>query len=120
MKSIWFKRLKKEVEELSPHFVFRHIKWGFWRIYWKDHYFHEVFEEMPSNGYSFEAYDPRLEEQSYYEEFEDQPEFVRRIKNFVEGYYDSIGTIRRRFYQLRNDREFFERSHNAYKQAVVK
>ena len=120
MQSHWFKRFKKETENLSPHFRFKYLKLGFWRIYWKDHYFHEVFEEMPPIGYDFEGYDPRLERQEYYEEFEEHTDLVRKIKNYVEGYYDSTDRARRRFFNLRHDAEFFEASQKAYQQITVK
>lgn len=93
---------------------------GFWRVYWKDHYFSECFEEMPPLGHNIEAYDPRLSSQKYYEEFEDHVETVRTIKNFKEGYYDGIQSAKRRFYQLMHQPEFFERSKNAYKNMMVK
>lgn len=93
---------------------------GFYRIYWKDAYLHEVYSEMPPKGYDQESFDPRLDSLSYYQEFEDEVETVRTVKNFVEGYYDSIDKIRTRVYLLRNNQEFAEKAHNAYAQHIVK
>ena len=98
----------------------RRGKLGFHRIYFKQAYVHEIYEEMPLEGYDLESYDPRVENQSYYEEYEDNPELVRKIKNYVEGYIDSIGRIKTRVYMLKNDREFYENAVNAYKQVVLK
>lgn len=118
--SVWFKRLQKELKKLSPHIRIRRIKMGFYRIFWDDAYLHEVYSNMPFKGYDIEHTDPRLENQSYYEEFEDEVETVRTVKNFVEGYYDTLDAIKTRVYMMRNDKEFNERSHNAYKQFIVK
>jgi hypothetical protein len=118
--SIWFKRFIKECKAISPHIRIKRVKMGFYRIYWKDAYLHEVYEDMPFKGYDIETEDPRLENKSYYEEYEDNVSLIRTIKNYVEGYYDSIDTIKTRVYMLRNDKEFAERSHNAYKQVYIK
>lgn len=120
MESPWFKRLIKELPQISSQIRIKRIKLGFWRIYFKHFYIHEVFEEMPEVGFMFEGYDPRIESQSYYEEYEDNPELIRKIKNYIEGYRDSIKTIKTRIYMLRNNNEFYERSKNAYKQMTVK
>ena len=120
MKSLWFKRLKKEVERISPHIRFKRLKMGFWRIYFQNAYLHEVYEEMEILGRDIVAYDPRLESRSYYEEYEDHVSSVRTIKNYKEGYYDSIGTITRRLYMLRNSAEFNQNARQLYSQVVVK
>lgn len=120
MKSIWFKRFIKELPQISSQLRVKRIKLGFYRIYFKHFYIHEVFEEMPEMGFMIDNYDPRLESQSYYEEYEDNAELTRKIKNYIEGYRDSIKTIKTRIYMLRNNKEFYERSQNAYKQMVVK
>ena len=45
---------------------------------------------MPRTGYDWVDTDPRLESQKYYEQYEDEIKMVREIKNFVEGYEDSM------------------------------
>jgi hypothetical protein len=93
---------------------------GFYRIFFRDAYIHEVYEEMPMVGYDFEADDSRFEDQKYYEEFEDNTELIRKVKNYVEGYYESIQRIRTRTYMMKNNYEFYKEATNAYKQLVVK
>lgn len=83
-------------------------------------YIHEVYKEMPQVGYDYDDLDPRFEDKKYHEEFEDSNELTRKVKNYVEGYYDSLDRIRTRVYMMKNDKEFNERATNAYKQMVVK
>ena len=118
--SRWFKRLQKECRKLSPHIHIKRVKMGFYRIYWKDAYIHEVYGDMPYIGYDIEEEDPRLENQSYYEEYEDNVETIRTIKNFVEGYYDSIDKIKTRVYLLKNNEDFAKQAQEAYKQIYIK
>lgn len=106
--------------QLSKHIRLKRIKLGFYRIFFRDAYIHEVYEEMPMVGYDIEAYDPRFESQQYFEEFEDNVELIRTIKNYVEGYYDSINTVKRRLYMLKNDNEFYNNATKAYQQLNVK
>ena len=116
----WFRRLYKEVSDIDPYIRFKRLKYGFWRIYWKQAYIHEVYEEMPIIGYMIDEVDDRFENQKYYEEYEDNTELIRKIKNYVEGYWDSINKIKRRIYLFKNNQEFYQRSINAYKQIKVK
>ena len=118
--SSWFKRFVRECKAISPHIRIVPIKMGFYRIYWKDAYIHEVYSEMPPKGYDIEIEDPRIESKSYYEEYEDQVSLIRTVKNFVEGYYDSIDKIKTRVFLLRNNQEFAKNAHNAYAQTVIK
>lgn len=75
---------------------------------------------MPEHGYDLDDLDPRFESQRYYEEFEDQAELTRNIKNYVEGYWESLDRIRTRTYLMRNNQEFNKSATNAYKQMVIK
>lgn len=118
--SRWFKRLVRECKKISPHIRFRRIKQGFYRVYWKEAYIHEVYKDMPIKGYDIESYNQRLEDRSYYEEYEDNVDMIRTIKNFVEGYHDSIDKIRTRIYMFKNNDEMYQTAKNAYKQMVVK
>src|SRR3990167_4842855 len=113
-KSNWFKRFERDVKKISPYIHMKKIKLGFWRIYFKNAYVHEVYEEMPEHGYDLDVYDPRLENQSYFEQFEDNAEFTRKIKNYVEGYWDSFRRLQTRVYLLKHNREHYERSERAY------
>ena len=75
---------------------------------------------MPQYGYDIEEDDIRFINQSYYEEFEDSAKLTRQIKNYVEGYWDSIDRIRTRVYLFRNDQEFAKNANEAYRQFIVK
>ena len=118
--SRWFKRLVRECKRISPYIRFKRIKMGFYRVYWKDAYIHECYKDMPYKGYTIETYDPRLENRSYYEEFEDNVKLIRNIKNFVEGYFDSIDKIRTRVYMFKNNDEMYQTAKKAYRQMVIK
>lgn len=117
--SYWFQKLKKDVEKMDPHIRFQRIQLGFYRLYWQDAYLHEVYKEMPQYGYDIDDLDPRLDDKSYFEEFEDSVKLTRNIKNYVEGYWDSLDKIRTRLYMIRNDQEFNENARKAYKQMYV-
>ncbi len=118
--SRWFKRFKEECESFSPHVRFKEIKLGFYRIYYKGFYIGEAYKEMPPHGYDKVEEDPRFQEQSYYEEYEDNAKLTREIKNFVEGYWDASDQFRTRMYMLRNDDEFYKTSRDAYKSVYIK
>lgn len=118
--SRWFRRFVRDCKHISKHIRIKRIKYGFYRIYWKEAYLYEVYKEMPIKGYDIEDLDPRLENRSYFEEYEDRAELTRKIKNFVEGYYDALDVIKTRVYMLRHNKEFNERTHNAYKTMYVK
>lgn len=118
--SRWFRRLKKECKKISPYIRFKRIRLGFYRIYWKQAYIHEVYKDMPEIGYDIEAYNPRLEDKSYLEEREDNIDMIRNIKNYVEGYRDSIERIKTKSYLMKHNKEFHDSAVRAYSQVVVK
>lgn len=118
--SRWFKRFLKDVKKISSHIRVKRIKLGFYRLYYDDAYLHEVYKEMPQYGYDIDDLDPRFESQKYWEEFEDNAELTRKIKNYVEGYWDSIDRIKTRVYLMRTNKEFVKSAKNAYKQMYVK
>lgn len=116
----WFRRFYRDCKKISPLIRFKKIKFGFYRIYWKNAYIGECYDNMPPKGYDKEEDDVRYMNQSYYEEYEDKAKLTRQIKNFVEGYYDSINTIRTRIYMLKNDYEFRNNSQKAFRSFYVK
>lgn len=118
--SIWFRRLVRECEKISPHIRFVKIKMGFYRIYWRGAYIHEVFKEMPHRGYDWVEKNPYLQSKKYYQEYEDNIEMIRKVKNYKEGYYDAIKRIKIRVHQMNNDKEFYKNARNAYKQMKIK
>ena len=116
----WFRRFYRDCKKISPLIRFKKIKFGFYRIYWKNAYIGECYDNMPPKGYDKEEDDVRYMNQSYYEEYEDKAKLTRQIKNFVEGYYDSINTIRTRIYMLKNDYEFRNNAQKAFRSFYVK
>ena len=118
--SRWFRRLVKDINKIDKYLRLKRIKFGFYRIYWKNVYIHEIYKECPLYGYDFEVEDPAFESQKYYEEYEDNAEYIRNIKNFKEGYWDSLNKIRTRVWMLRHDKEFNENATKAYQQTVIK
>lgn len=122
--TIWYKRFKKECERMSPHIRFKPIKYGFVRIYWvggcEPAYMHECYKWMPYKGYDIEEKDPRFQSKKYFEEYEDQAELTLKIKNFVEGYWDAIKTMKKRVYMMKNNKEFYNTAKNAYRNVRVK
>jgi len=118
--SIWFQRLVKDAKKISPHIRIKHAKLGFYRIYWKQIYVHEIYKEAPLHGYDFEIVDPRLEDRRYFEEYEDTNEITRKIKNYKEGYWDALDTIKTRVYMMRHSKEFYDNAEKAYKQVAIR
>lgn len=116
----WFRRLVKDCKKISPHIRIKRIKLGFYRIYWKQAYIHEIYKEMPQNGHDIEEVDPMFEDKEYGEKWEDQAEMTRKIKNYVEGYFDSLDRIRTRSWLMKHDDEYNKKATQAYKQMVVK
>lgn len=120
MGNIWFRRFVNECKKISPLIRFKRIKFGFYRIYWKGAYIGECYDNMPPEGYDKLEDDVRFMNQSYYEEYEDSAKLTRQIKNFVEGYYDSIDKIKTNIYQLKHSHEHREAARKAYAQFYVK
>lgn len=121
--SYWFKRFQKDAKKISPYIKFKRIKYGYYRIYWagsgENAYLGECSKEMPEKGYDIEEKDIRLESKEYYEEFEDQIELTNKIKNFVEGYWDSIDSLATRVYKLKHDKEFYKTATEGFRQMRV-
>ena len=118
--TLWFRRLVKDCKKISPHIRIKRIRLGFYRIYWKQAYIHEIYKEMPQNGYDIEEVDPRFEDKQYAEEWEDQVEMTRKLKNYIEGYWDSLDTIRTRSWLMKHNAEYNKSATEAYSQMVVK
>ena len=118
--SRWFRRLVKDCKQISSQIRFKRIRLGFYRIYWKQAYIHEVYKDMPEVGYNIDEYNPRFENRSYQEEREDRVDLTRNIKNYVEGYWDALDRIRTRSYLMKHDKEHNKMATQAYSQMVVK
>lgn len=117
--SRWFRRLYRECKKISPHIRFKRIKYGFYRIYYRSAYLHEAYKEMPMMGYDIVENDMRMESRKYFQEYEDQGELTRKIKNYKEGYFDAIDRIRTRVYLMRTQKEFYDNAREAYKTVVI-
>ncbi len=118
--SRWFRRLAKDIEKIDPYLRLKRIKYGFYRIFWKGVYVHEIYKECPLVGYDIVEDDYRMENQKYFEEYEDNGELVRKIKNYKEGYWDALDRIRTRAYMMRHDKEFNENATKRYQTMTVK
>lgn len=118
--SRWFRRLYKDCKKISTHVKFKRIKLGFYRIYFDDAYIYEVYKEMPEHGYDIEDLDVNLVSQKYAEKYEDRIALTRKIKNFVEGYWEALDAIRTRVYMMKHDADFNKKAHLRYATMVVK
>lgn len=118
--SRWFRRFLKDCRKISPHIRVKRIKHGFFRIYWRDAYIGECYKEMPLNGHDIDDLNMNLVSQKYYEKYEDRTELTRKIKNFVEGYWESLDKIRTRTWMVLHDKEFHKQATQGYKQMVIK
>ncbi len=118
--SYWFRRFVGELYKMSPYFKIRRIRHGFYRIYWKDAYVHEVYKEMPRKGYVWYTESPYKESLKLMLEYEQDGEIQRKVKNFVEGYDDAMRAVKLRVYQFKNNDEHYRTAKDMYKQLVIK
>lgn len=118
--SYWFKRLIRELYKTSKDIKVVKIRCGFFRIYWKEAYVHEVYKDMPPRGYSWYTESPYRESLRLVQEWEQDGEIQRKVKNFVEGYYEASKAIMIRIYQFKNDTEHYNIAKDMYKHVVIK
>ena len=118
--SLWFRRFVKDCKKISPYIRVKAIKHGFFRIYWKQAYIHEVYKEMPQHGHDIYENDMRFQDKKYFEEYEDRAEMTRKIKNYVEGYWDALDTVQTRAWLMQNNKEFNETATKRYQTVVIK
>lgn len=118
--SYWFRRLIRELYANSKYFRVRRIRHGFFRIYWKDAYVHEVYKEMPMRGYVWYTESPYKDSLKLVLEYEQDGEIQRKVKNFVEGYQEASKAIKLRTYQFKNNDEHYKLAKDMYKQVVIK
>ena len=45
---------------------------------------------------------------------------VRKVKNFVEGYWEVLDRVRTKAYLMKNNKEFYETASKGYQTMVVK
>lgn len=118
--SYYFKRIIEEARKISPHIRFKRIKYGFYRIYYKSAYIGECSKDMTQIGYDIEAKNYHFEDKRYFQEYEDTIDSTARLKNFREGYWQTLDRLRTRIYMFRHDKEFYERALKGYSQMRVK
>lgn len=118
--SKWFRRLKKDCKKISPYIRFVRIHHNFFRVYYKQAYVHEVYREMPQYGHDIYEKDVRFISQKYYEEYEDRATMTNKIKNYREGYWDSLDRIRTRVWMMKHDNEYYQQAKRRYQTAVIK
>lgn len=120
----WYRRFRKEAEAMSPHIRFKRIKFGFVRIFWVGDgvsaYITECSKDMPQIGYDIEEKNHQLESKDYFEEYEDHAELIQKIKNYREGYWDSIARLKINIYMMKNNSAHREEAQKAYQQFIVK
>jgi len=121
--SYWFKRFQKDIKKMSENICFVRIKYGYYRIYWmgsgENAYLGECTKNMPFKGYDLIDKDIYLESQKHYEQYEDQIEYIQKLKNFVEGYVDLMDSIMTRVYMMKHNKEFYKTAVNGYRQMRV-
>ena len=118
--SPWFRRFVRDLYRMSKHFKVRRIRCGFYRVYWKNAYVHEVYKEMPYRGYVWYTESPYVDSLKLVQEWEQDGEIQRKVKNFVEGYSESSKAVKIRIYQFKNNDERYRIAKDMYKQAVIK
>lgn len=118
--SYWFRRLMRDLNKMSKHFKVRRIRAGFYRIYWKEAYVHEVYKEMPERGYVWYTDSPYKHSLKLMQEYEQDGVIQRKVKNFVEGYREAQRAIKLRMYQFKNNDEHYQTAKDMYKQIVIK
>jgi hypothetical protein len=118
--SKWFRRLCRELKQRSKHYRIVPIRHGFYRVYWKDAYVHEMYKEMPYRGYQWYTDSPYKDSLKLMEQMEEDGEIQRKIKNFVEGYTEASKAIQLREFQFKNNPEHYQVAKDMYKTVVIK
>ena len=118
--SQYFRRLVKELYSRSKYYRVVRIREGFFRIYWKDAYVHEMYKEMPYRGYVWYSESPYKGSLKLMQEYEQDGEIQRKVKNFVEGYSEASKAIRLREFQFKNDAEHYKMAKDMYSRVVIK
>lgn len=118
--SRWFRRLVEETKRMSPHIRFKRIKGGFYRIYYRQAYIAECSKFMPEVGYDINERALGFEDYSYYQDYHDTADTTLRVKNFVEGYWETKTKLQTRLFQMNHSKEHYEKARQGYSQMRVK
>lgn len=118
--NFWFNRLLKEAKKISPHLRFKRIKYGFYRIYLKDAYIGECSKDMSEKGYDIEEKNYHMEDTQYRQQFEDNIDSTARLKNFKEGYWETLDKLKTRVFLFKHNPEFHKNATQGYKTMRIK
>lgn len=105
---------------MSKHIKVRRIRHGFFRIYFKEAYVHEVYKELPYKGYVWYTESPYKDSLKLSLAWEQDGEIQRKVKNYVEGYSEALKAIKLRVYQFKNNEEHYRLAKDMYKHVVIK
>ena len=118
--SPWFRRFVRDLYRISKHIRVVRIRCGFFRVYYKDAYVHEVYKEMPYRGYVWYTESPYKDSLRLVQEWEQDGEIQRKVKNFVEGYSEATHAVKLRIYQFKNNDEHYQIAKDMYRTCVIK
>ena len=118
--SYWFNRLQKDAKKISKYLRFKRIKYGFYRIYYKDAYIGECSKDMTQVGYDVEEKNWNYEDKSFALDHEDLIDQTAKLKNFREGYWNTLDMLRTRVYMFRHNKEMYKNALQGYKQMRIK
>ena len=118
--TLWFRRLVGEAKRISPYINFKQIRNGFFRIYYKQAYIGECYSRMPQFGYDIAERAQGLEDYSFFQQHHDTTDSTLRMKNFVEGYWETVKRLRTKVFMFRHNREFYETARRGYSQMRIK
>lgn len=118
--SYYFRRLLKDAAKISPYIRFKRIKYGFYRIYYKAAYIGECSKDMNQKGHDIEEKNWNLEDAKYYDEYHDLMDQTAKLKNFREGYWETLDRLKTRIFMFKHNKEFYEQARQGYAQLRVK
>lgn len=118
--SRYFRRIVNEAKKISPHIRFKRIKHGFYRIYFRNAYIGECSKDMNLIGHDIEEKNWNMEDFSYYRQMDDLADQTARLKNFREGYVETLDMLRTRTFMIKHNKEFYERARQGYSQLRIK
>lgn len=118
--SRWFRRFLKDCKRISKHIRVKRIKHGFYRVYFRHGYIGECYKEMSPKGYDIDEIDNRFEDRKFWESREDRAELTRKVKNYVEGYVESLDMVTTNTYMMRHSAEHNKEAELACSTHVVR
>jgi hypothetical protein len=71
-------------------------------------------------GHDIEEKNWNMEDFSYYRQMDDLADQTARLKNFREGYVETLDMLRTRTFMIKHNKEFYERARQGYSQLRIK